>query len=32
MFGAVLFAGVLAATLAFRHAKAVGPVPIPRQV
>ncbi|WP_137128349.1 CynX/NimT family MFS transporter [Roseomonas sp. HF4] len=32
MFGAVLFAGVLAATLAFRHAKSVGPVPIPRQV
>ena len=32
MFGAVLFAGVLTATLAFRHAKSVGPVPAPRQV
>lgn len=32
MFGAVLFAGVLTATLAFRYAKSVGPVPAPRQV
>lgn len=32
MFGAILFAGVLTATLAFRHAKSVGPVPAPRQV
>jgi MFS family permease len=32
MCDTVLFAGVLAATLAFRHAKSVRPVPIPRQV